>query len=310
MIIQISGKIGSGKDTVGKIIQYLYYLKSDIHIDNKLSYEAFDKTDRINNILIESAVPKIVKYADALKDIICILTGCTREQLEDSDFKNSKLPDEWNHHTDDYVITPNGFIIRSYRDLLQYLGTELFRDKLHPDCWVNALYSKYKPIEYQEGIDNTNPQFNIIHGNKPILTKYPNWIVTDCRFKNEADAGKAKGGLNIRVRMPKYELWKHEGYGVVESPYRPVECIGKFYTYDDLLKEADKLNNEVIKHSSDKSWVSPTYGYKYHAIPNIIEHESETALDDYQFDEYIDNNGTIDELIEKVKEMLIRRKLI
>jgi hypothetical protein len=36
-------------------------------------------------------------------------------------------------------------------------------------------------------------------------------------------------------------------------------------------------------------------------------HESETALDHYtEFDYVIDNNGTIDELIQKVKEILIK----
>ena len=43
---------------------------------------------------------------------------------------------------------------------------------------------------------------------------------------------------------------------------------------------------------------------------NTIQHPSETALDDYQFDYVIDNNGTIEELIEKVKVILIKEKLI
>jgi hypothetical protein len=41
------------------------------------------------------------------------------------------------------------------------------------------------------------------------------------------------------------------------------------------------------------------------------EHESETALDDYHFfDYFIDNDGTIDELVVKVKEILIKEKII
>ena len=34
------------------------------------------------------------------------------------------------------------------------------------------------------------------------------------------------------------------------------------------------------------------------------QHESETELDNAEFDYVIDNNGTIEELIEKVKEIL------
>ena len=40
------------------------------------------------------------------------------------------------------------------------------------------------------------------------------------------------------------------------------------------------------------------------------EHLSETSLDSAEFDYVIDNNGTIEELIEKVREILIKEKLL
>ena len=40
------------------------------------------------------------------------------------------------------------------------------------------------------------------------------------------------------------------------------------------------------------------------------EHISETALDDAKFDYVIENNGTIEELIEQVKKILIKEKII
>ena len=40
-----------------------------------------------------------------------------------------------------------------------------------------------------------------------------------------------------------------------------------------------------------------------HKVASLV-HESEIALNDYEFDYVIDNNGTIDELIEKVREFL------
>ena len=43
---------------------------------------------------------------------------------------------------------------------------------------------------------------------------------------------------------------------------------------------------------------------------NKVEHESETALDNAEFDYTIDNDGSIEELIEKVKEILIKEKLL
>ena len=38
---------------------------------------------------------KNVKFADKLKDCVCILLGCTRSQLEDREFKESYLSSEW-----------------------------------------------------------------------------------------------------------------------------------------------------------------------------------------------------------------------
>ena len=63
MIIGISGKALSGKDTVANIIQWL--------------------------------ILKEEKDADKLKDMVCLLLGCTREQLEDPKFKESTLGEEW-----------------------------------------------------------------------------------------------------------------------------------------------------------------------------------------------------------------------
>jgi hypothetical protein len=39
-------------------------------------------------------------------------------------------------------------------------------------------------------------------------------------------------------------------------------------------------------------------------------HPSETALDDAKFDYIIENDGTLDELVEKVRAILIREKII
>lgn len=250
MIIGISGKIGSGKDTIGNIILDLldicYPAKSCITKDNW----------------------KIVKYADALKDIICILTGCTREQLEDIDFKNSKLPDEWiryyyvsidgqksklyNTYDEAFKDCPKVFHLveqkhLTYRELLQILGTDLLRNQLHENVWVNALMNKYKPfIEgYPTLIKSKGEPLveGVIYGMGKAIN--PNLIITDCRFTNEAKAIKDRGGIMIRVNR------------------------------EDITGQ-HKLN----------------------------PHNSETALDDYNFDYVIDNFGTIEELIAKVRVIL------
>ena len=70
MLIAISGRINSGKDTVGQIIQYLTSESNVYPFDLKLDYSHKSNWE-------------IRKWADKLKDIICILINCTREQLED-----------------------------------------------------------------------------------------------------------------------------------------------------------------------------------------------------------------------------------
>lgn len=261
MILSISGKIGSGKDTVGSIIQYLYYINSDIHEDRKVSYEEFCKTDRANNLLISSVVPEIKKWADKLKDMVSILLGCTREQLEDRVFKETPLGEEWWYYKSTFMdgnsmmysyLNYNGstknkeLVCLTPRLLLQLLGTECGRKIIHPNVWVNATMADYIGKDYSTctcGYDNPNC-------NHEDITEYPNWIITDTRFPNEADAVKSRGGINIRLKR-------------IETDLR-----------------------------------------------TINQHESETALDDYSFDYVIDNNGTIEDLIIKVKEILIKENIL
>ncbi len=119
------------------------------------------------------------------------------------------------------------------REFLQLLGTESIRNQLHENIWVNALFADYDKH------------------------KHINWIITDCRFPNEAKAVKDRGGIIVRVN-------------------RNDPNIGVY---------PDKFPLERVLHNS------------------------ETALDDYTFDYTIDNSGTVDELVEKVKEMLKHFKL-
>lgn len=159
MILAISGKSQSGKDTIGKIIQYLThnkYIKTDVYkkgltfqqfLDLKFDEDAFDW--------------KIKKFADKLKDIVCLLIGCTREQLENETFKNTELGEEWACYMLPHSPYPKLFT-RSKEDmewiaqgekilerrltprlLLQLLGTNIGRNIIHPNIWCNSLFSDY-----------------------------------------------------------------------------------------------------------------------------------------------------------------------
>jgi hypothetical protein len=261
MIISISGKIGSGKDTVGRIIQYL---------ENPIITTAdIVKALKDKNRSYKSTSFEIKKWAGKLKDITCILLNCTREDLEDSDFKNKELEEEWWYYTNSIEmfsflnnqkeLDHEYYLVKlTPRLLLQLLGTDCGRNIIHPNIWVNALMSEYKGWFDEQGV--------VIDNNTGRKMKYPNWIITDTRFPNELKAVQSKGGLNIRVKRPK-----------------------------PLIKTGNKTTDDVLNHTKN-------YG--------IVEHESETALDQAEFDYVIYNTGTIQDLLKEIKEILTQEKII
>ena len=161
MIIGISGKQQSGKDFTGSLIA-------------ELSKENW----------------KIVKFADKLKDIVCLVLGCSREQLEDFSYKNTPLGENWKvwkvnneiFSSEKEALAFSGTeeiecTILTPRSLLQLIGTDAGRKIIHPNIWVNSTLAAY---------DDKND----------------NWIVTDVRFPNEADRIHELGGKIVRIERP------------------------------------------------------------------------------------------------------------
>ena len=77
MIIGINGKIGSGKDTVGKIIQYL---TANEEVKQVTTLEEWLDSDDLNG---RDFNWKIKKFAGKLKQIASLLTGIDVEKFED-----------------------------------------------------------------------------------------------------------------------------------------------------------------------------------------------------------------------------------
>jgi hypothetical protein len=343
-IIAINGRISSGKDTVGKIIQYYIFCKTG-YCGAKASIE--DCIDYLNgkyspeNYVEQISNWQVKKFADKLKDIVCILIGCTREQLEDQDFKNTELGEEWKRYyltrgkvknfssvynsfnwdnNNKYFNTeleafnkkeelclnlrehsPEWWEVKSEvltpRLMLQLLGTDCGRNIIHPSIWVNSLMSDYKgkqsfykecpKCKHKPGNDMTTcPK---CHPMKLEFTynNYPNWIITDLRFPNEFDAVKARGGITIRVVREFYEFSNND------HEWGDKECRqGKLLKVNaDLYskEESNKVWRDFLKENA---------------------HQSEIALDDHQFDYEIINDGSLEDLIEKVRQILLTEKII
>lgn len=218
----MSGKKTSGKDTVCTIIEAI-----DVYYNTRFE-PSVDLHEFVKQCLFESRLNSLSTFRDIvttwnresfakrLRNCLYTITGDDRIFALDDETKNSlsTIKDaEGNYYT--------------IRQLLQKFGTEVGRN-ISPNLWVDALmndYIKAKLDGYEE-----------------------DWIVTDVRFENEAEAIRENGGILIRLN-------RNTG-------------------------------------SND-------------------QHPSETALDNYKnFDLVIDNNGTIDELIDKVYNFMKEFKLL
>lgn len=187
MIIGICGQQQSGKDTIAKMIQYYFYHKK-MNIPDKFcsissSIEKYEDSLAISHLINSYSGWKIRKFASKLKQISAILLGCKEKDFESEEFKNSILPSEFQSE-----VTCDGEEVKTQytvRWFLQTLGTEVGRN-INKDIWINSLFSEYNlvPTFYPNNLDSV------------IRThEYPNWIISDVRFLNEAKSIKDRNGI-------------------------------------------------------------------------------------------------------------------
>lgn len=131
------------------------------------------------------------KFAGKLKEVASLLLGVPVRSFENREFKESPLGTEW------WTSGEDGDHPMSVREFLQILGTEGLREGLHKNVWVNALFADYRRAAKLVPSDNTFSDYKVEY-----IGDYPNWVVSDCRFKNEAQAIKDRGGYVVRIDRP------------------------------------------------------------------------------------------------------------
>lgn len=219
-LIGISGKKQHGKDTLANFISS----------EHPAKYTHF-------------------KFADKLKDMVCVLLGCTRMELEDPTYKETPLGEEWwmwksyTLHGAPVLINykdyPNSAKVSTHinyslkikyfdsptlikttpRLILQLLGTECGREIIHPNIWINATM------------------------NAVARNHLPGAIITDVRFPNEAEAVKKKGGIVIRIERSSENSSDNHPSEIALDDYENFDY--KIYN-DGTLEDLRKWVNETI----------------------------------------------------------------
>lgn len=359
MIIAISGRMGSGKNTVCDIIQDLCNKHNGPNFEQKA-------------------------FAGKVKTIASLLTGIPVEKFEDQEFKKQEMSEEWG---------------MTYRVFLQKLGTETMRNGLHENVWCNALFSDYVPISdisksntytddrLQHGYKGTkiwrtyhnikqrctntkHPRYNDYGGRGITMCKewlndinsFINWAIrngyneslTIDRIDN--DKGYSPDNCrcvsysvqSINTSLRKDNTSGYRGVNKDRHNWRAqIQIKGKqkFLGYFDTAEEASEayenafMEREGLYLDEEKSnLIYPSWCITDMRFPNEMEavkqregitirvvrpvhalsqdnhcgilHPSETSLDNEEFDYTIVNDSTIEDLVEKVREILINEKLL
>lgn len=124
----------------------------------------FSGKSTVARLLSEATGYEVRSFADKLKDVCCVLSGCTRLDLEDYDFKENKLVPEYLEAYCGDADKP------TFRAFLQHFGSEVMRG-INDNIWIDCT----------------------------LGNECGNVIVSDVRFPNEAKAIKDRGGIVIKV---------------------------------------------------------------------------------------------------------------
>lgn len=242
-LLALTGQKGSGKDTVAIILAMLYH-----NHDNHVILKTIE-----HDLTVYSDNYKIKKFAQPIKDFVANILGVSVEKLEDREFKEKELGEEWWKYklydgsiyreisTKNYNSLPDAVkektvivIKHTPRTLMQLIGTEVCR-QIHPNFWINSLFKDYTPTgdTLLEGEIRKVREEDLI---------YPKWIISDCRFNNEAEAIKSKGGVIIKVERDLDNQDSHKSEKGINDHYVDL-VINNNGSIQDLITEVkNKMN--------------------------------------------------------------------
>lgn len=171
----------------------------------------------------------IVHFADALKDACELIFGIPRQKMETELGKQELTDVLWPTYDEssegNTLWRPcrkklDDMRYMTVREVLQFVGTELFRSQMDPDIWVQSVFRRKYPDD------------DIV-------------VVADCRFPNEGDFAK-EHGLLIKVERET---------GIPCDGHASEVALDNYDAYDDVVQNngtfgtlRDSLTNVLRVH--------------------------------------------------------------
>jgi hypothetical protein len=250
MIIAISGYMGSGKDTVASMLQYLFNL-SNPDLNLKPSYEDYqDALQRMETGIDPYSTLEnpfvIKKFAAGVKKVAALMLNVDESCFESQEFKKASLPEVWDIPDELRVIPGKIFEKKrnmTYREFLQKLGTDAIRNHLHQDAWVNVLFAQYLALNPSKRVSYTENDFDYAN------CDFPNWIISDLRFPNEYEAvKKRKNSFTLRVNRNIGDQYaqKHESETAIDH-LRFDLYIDNTGSLKDLYTQVTGVHRHLLK---------------------------------------------------------------
>ena len=231
-IIAISGTKATGKTTTGNMLRFMLSTPKFLH--HYWIYERFPKLKLKGNWLK-------VSFAGSLKQMLAVLLRVPVEMFEDRNFKENVFVDfnDLTFHKREnlkkYQILSDSKFSRkvkemsidvranmlSIRQLLQYWGTNVMRVYFGDQLWSLTTLK---------------------------LAETHDLIISDLRFKVEAEMVKERKGIVIYIDRPGCEVGNHQSEKEAFELYQEGKCdyvIHNNGTLKDLFEKCEKIVQQI-----------------------------------------------------------------